>query len=152
MTETLLKAFPSGFVALNPDLSTKPLWAAAAEGRLVGARCPDCGAFRHPPTPYCAACEHSGIDWKDLSGRGTIYTFTVVRRLPLPNVEFDLPYVIAVVQPDDAPGARFVGNIVGCRLEEVRFGAPVEICWVKDGERTLPHWQLAKPEATVIKN
>jgi uncharacterized protein len=139
---TVLEAVRPSLFPLHPDAWTRPFWNAAAERRLVAARCAGCGRFRHPPTPFCPQCQSQNVDWPELSGRGSIYTFTIVRRSPIPDFPVRVPYVIAVVEPDDAPHVRFLGNIVECSLEDVRFGAAVEVAWIEDGPWVVPHWRL----------
>jgi uncharacterized OB-fold protein len=142
MRAEILQAVPASLFPLHPDHWTKPFWDAAAQRRLVAARCLECGQFRHPPTPFCPRCQSQKLDWPELSGDGSIYTFTIVRRLPIPDLPVRVPYVIAVVEPEDAPCIRFVGNIVECKLEDVRFGTAVEVAWIESASRVVPHWRL----------
>ena len=83
----LATALPAGAVRISTDPSTEPYWQAARERRLVAPRCADCGTFRLPPTPFCWRCQSAAVDWTELSGRATVYTFTVVNGFPgLPDV------------------------------------------------------------------
>lgn len=58
---------------------TAPYWEAAREGRLVVQQCRACRQLWHPPLPRCPHCHHAGVDWRDVSGDGTVYSYTVVR-------------------------------------------------------------------------
>ncbi len=49
------------------------------EDRLVAPRCTNCGTFRLPPPPFCFVCQHRDVEWVELPGTGTVYSFTVVR-------------------------------------------------------------------------
>lgn len=113
------------------DDLTKPFWDAALEERLVVPRCAKCGTFRLPPGPFCFVCRHQSVDWVELPGTGTIYTFTVVRHPLAPHFAEVVPYVTAVVELDGATGAgsRMIVNVVDCDPDRVAIGDPVRIVW-----------------------
>src|ERR1700743_1165101 len=106
-------------VSISPDPRTEPFWQARRERRLVAPKCADCGTFRLPPTPFCWRCQSAAVDWTELSGRATVYTFTVVNGYPgLP----DITLVPAVVDLPDAPGTRLVSNVVDVDPADVQIG------------------------------
>jgi uncharacterized OB-fold protein len=123
--------FPSLLTETHADDTTQPFWDAAAEDRLVVPRCTNCGTFRLPPGPFCFECRHSAIEWVELPGTGTIYTFTVVRHPLHPDLGPACPYVSAVVELDgtQGAGARMIVNIVDCDPDRVAIGDHVEIAW-----------------------
>ena len=100
-----------------------PFWAAAQEGRLVVQRCTACGQHQHYPRPWCTNCLSEAVEFVESSGTGTIYTFTVIRRAPLPAFAARVPYVLAYVDLDE--GVRLVTNIVDCDPDTVRIGQRV---------------------------
>jgi uncharacterized protein len=123
--------FPSILTHSNADLMTKPFWDAAKEGRLTAPRCTNCGAFRLPPPPYCFVCQHREVEWVDLPGTGTVYSFTVVRH-PLARMLHDVvPYAAGIVELDgtQGAGARMIVNIIGCDVDTLKIGDRVEIVW-----------------------
>lgn len=136
--------FPPELTQLTPDAWTAPFWDAARNHRLVAPQCRQCSTFRLPPTPFCPDCRSQNTTWVELTGRGTIYTFTVARHPVLPELKDVVPYVIAVVCLEGAGGARLVTNIVGCNPDQVQIDAPVEVVWddVTDGA-TIPRFMLA---------
>ena len=67
-------------IAVNKD--TEPFWQAAKAGRLAAPQCADCGAFRLPPTPFCPACQSTAVNWVELSGDASVYSFAVVHGIP----------------------------------------------------------------------
>jgi uncharacterized protein len=116
---TTATALPSDYVQITTNPVTEPFWQAAKERRLVAPRCADCGTFRLPPTPYCPACQSTGVDWTELSGRAEIYSFAVVHGFPgYP----DITLVPVVVDLPDAPGARLVSNLVDVDPATVEIG------------------------------
>jgi uncharacterized OB-fold protein len=119
--------FPDGMPPALADVITLPFWQAAAEHRLVVQRCSRCGHTRLPPAPVCPECRADTSDWKQLSGRGEIYTYTIVHR-PVAAGQ-PLPTVIAVIALEDAGGVRMISNVVDAAPEEIRIGLPVEVVW-----------------------
>jgi uncharacterized OB-fold protein len=128
------RALPGAHVHITTDRWTEPFWQAAKEQRLVAPRCGDCGTFRMPPTPYCPVCQSAAVEWPQLSGTGTVYSFAVCDRSPFPDVE-DFVYVPIVVELDGAPGIRLVSNLVGIAPERVAIGMRVRVAWndIADG-------------------
>lgn len=116
-----------GLFTLTTDRWTRPFWDAAADGWLTACRCAGCGAFRMPPTPFCPECRSQAVDWPRLPGTGTVFSYTVVRRAIAPGMEGALPYVPALIDLDEAPGARLIAAIVGCELADLRIGARVRV-------------------------
>jgi hypothetical protein len=109
-------------IAVNKD--TEPFWRAAKERRLVAPQCADCQTFRLPPTPFCPNCQSKTVNWVELSGAATVYTFAVVHGVPgLP----DLVLVPAVLDLPDAPGARLVSNVVDVAPADVFIGMSLRV-------------------------
>lgn len=107
-----------------PDADSRPYWQAAREGRLRVQRCLACGKGIFYPRSICPACGGDRLEWIDASGRGQVYTYTVVRRAPEPFTA-ETPYVVALV--DLREGVRMLSRVVGCPPEGVRIGMPVRV-------------------------
>jgi hypothetical protein len=127
-------------------------WHSTAEGVLRLPRCPDTGRFIFPPTHTSPWGSHRVPEWVPVEGRGTIWSF-IVAHPPLVGQFAELaPYVSAVVELDDAPGARLVGLVVASpgapagsvSAAEVYIGAPVQIDLTsEEGEGpVVPRWVL----------
>lgn len=121
--------FPSILKETNADYLTKPFWDAARQDRLVAPKCSNCGTFRLPPSAYCFNCQQRGIDWVELSGTATIYSFTIVRHPLHPDLAPICPYVSGVVELDgtQGAGARMLVNIIDVDVENVKIGDRVEV-------------------------
>jgi uncharacterized OB-fold protein len=120
---------PQSLVGLHLDAWTEPFWVAAAEHRLTCPRCVACAALRMPPSPFCPRCRSQQVEWLELSGRGTVYSFTIARHALIPELADCLPYVVAVVDLEGAPGVRLVANVVDTEVEDVHVGMPLEVVW-----------------------
>ena len=103
--------------------TTQPYFDAAREGRLHLQRCPRDGVFFYPRS-HCPDCWQSDWEWVDVSGRGEVYSFTIDRLGHDPALAQDVPFVIALVTLEE--GARVVAKIIGCGVDDVTVGMPVE--------------------------
>jgi uncharacterized OB-fold protein len=127
-------AAPIGMVSLAPNTWTEPFWVAAGKHQLIVQRCLNCGIVRHPPGPFCPKCRTQESEWVDLSGRATLYSFTVIRHALVPQLRDYLPMVIAVVEPEEAPSARLVANLVDVAVGDVSIGMSLEVVWEDAGD------------------
>ena len=100
-------------------------WLGGAEGELRFLRCQACGFWIHPPQPICPSCLSRELAVEAVSGRATVFTFTVNWQPWLPN--FDPPYVVAIVALPEQDDFRLTTNIVGCEHDEVHIGMEVEV-------------------------
>jgi uncharacterized OB-fold protein len=108
---------------------TQPFWDAAKQDRLVAPRCTSCGTFRLPPAPFCWVCQTQDVDWVELPGTGTVYTYTVVRHPLHPDLAEVVPYVSGLIELDgtQGAGARMLANIIDCDPEQISIGTRVRI-------------------------
>lgn len=137
---------PDSLFTLVTDQWTKPYWDAAAQGKLVAASCGNCAKFRMPPTPFCPDCRSQEIDWVDLPGTGTIYSYTVVERAILPELADCIPYVPAVVEPDGAPGIRIITNIVDSAVDDIVSGARVGVLFDRVEGGAIARFRILKEQ------
>ena len=111
-----------------PTLDTAPFWEATRRGELRLQCCAACGTFRHYPRPTCPQCLSSVHEWERASGRGTVYTWTIVRGPTLPAFEAKLPYNVVDVLLDE--GVHFVSEVLDCPPTELHAGMPVDAVFV----------------------
>ncbi|HWP58139.1 MAG TPA: Zn-ribbon domain-containing OB-fold protein [Candidatus Acidoferrales bacterium] len=113
--------------AITPE--AKPFWDAAAEQKLVMQRCRDCNAWVWTPRPACNECGGEKIEWTPMSGKGEVYSFTVIRqiagRAASPAFQNDIPYVVAWVDLEEGP--RMITNVIGCAPDDVKIGMKVAV-------------------------
>jgi len=103
-------------------------------------RCTDCGSHIFIPQPVCTSCFSEALEWVTTSGRGTVYSFTVVHRPQRP--QFKVPYVIAIVEL--GPDLFMMTNLIDVDPAAVRIGLPVEVAFVERSEAiTLPYFKPA---------
>ena len=127
--DSIAKHPPAGLFELVTDQWTAPFWAAAREHRLTVARCSECAVMRMPPTPFCPNCLSQEIDWPTLSGLGSIYSYTIVSRSMVPEMDAAIPYIPAIVTLADAASIRLITNIVDVPISTISVGAEVKVVW-----------------------
>ena len=124
------------------DLS-QPFWEAAKQRRLVVQRCQECGYFNHPPRPACDACQSQQFQFEPVSGRGAIYSFTVMHQPNIAGFENQIPYINILVELEEQPLLFMVSNLPGSEKDMVRIGGRVEAYFEDvDADVTLPQFQL----------
>jgi hypothetical protein len=112
----------------QPTLDNAPFYEAARRGELRFQKCSACGLFRHYPRPICPRCLSRDHRWEPSSGRGTVYTWTIVRGPTLPAFTAKLPYNVVDVLMEE--GVHFVSEVLDCAPEEIQAGMPVVATFV----------------------
>jgi uncharacterized OB-fold protein len=119
----------------QPSELTAPFWTAAREHVLVRPVCAACGRSFFTPQIACPACLSTEWAYEPSSGRGTVYSATVVHRAPFPGLA--TPYQVAIVDLEE--GWSMLSNIVDSPEAPAPIGTAVEVAWVDvDDELTLP--------------
>jgi uncharacterized OB-fold protein len=121
MTDTL---FPAPTPTINPE--TEPFWEGASRGVLLLPKCLHCRRVIWYPKTFCSECGTIGVDWHEASGKGEIYSYTIMhaKRAAGPYADV-VPYVIAVVELDEGP--RLMTNIVDTDPESLMVGQKVRV-------------------------
>jgi uncharacterized OB-fold protein len=101
------------------NLESAPFYAAAVEGRFLIRRCSECQRAHWYPRAVCPFCPGETV-WEEASGRGVIYSFSVMRRVAAP---FALAYVTL------AEGPTMMTNLVDCDFDGLRIGQNVRLVW-----------------------
>ena len=127
-----------------PDDASRPYWEAAARGELCMQRCTRCRHWRFPPRPACPRCRAFESEWVAVSGRGTLFSWTVVHPPVLPAFRQRVPLQVVLVELAEDPGLRLLGNLIDVPPAEIAIGMPLEVCFEPAGEGfSLPQWRRA---------
>lgn len=126
-----------------PDVTddTAAFWEGGADGVLRIHRCHACGTWFHPPTPVCPACLSLDVGPEPTSGRATVEGFSVNVQPWAPDME--VPYVVAIVSIDDAPGVQLTTRLIDVDPAAVRVGMPVEVSFLAVADIVLPLFRPA---------
>jgi uncharacterized OB-fold protein len=114
-------------------------WTSGADGVLRVQRCPETGRWLHPPRPDCGPSGTLTPVPTAVSGRGTVFSYTVNHQafLPAPTP----PYVVAIVELDEQEGLQMMTRIVGCDPADVHIGQRVRVVFEQHGEVYLPFFE-----------
>lgn len=114
----------------SANIETEAYWNAAKEGKLLIKKCDDCSKPHFYPRSICPHCSSSNTSWIEASGKGKIYTYSVMRRA-------QIPYVMAYVRLEE--GVTMMTNIVECDLDDVHCDQAVEVTFREtEGKLALP--------------
>jgi uncharacterized OB-fold protein len=124
----------------EPSELTAGFWDAAQRGELVAQRCADCRTWRHYPQLLCPTCRSSAWAWEQLSGRGSVYSFSVAHQAFHPAWTDRVPYVVATIELIE--GIRMVSDLDEPE-DAVSIGHAVDVFYdtASDGI-TLPRFRL----------
>lgn len=138
---------------LRPDVDDPQgggFWEHCAHEELRIQGCGACGRLRHPPRPMCPWCRSTDRTWQAVSGRATIWSVGRVHPPLLAAYAEQAPYNVVVVELEEDPGIRLVGNVVTGpegRLGEVdaddlAIGDAVEVVFQRvASDVVLPRWR-----------
>lgn len=125
-----------------PTVDDAVFWQACQEERLVVRRCKTCAKFYHPPLPTCPNCGSPDVTWEQVSGFGTVYTYTIGHHAVHPALKGHAPYNVSIVLLDDADDVRLISNVVDVPNEEMHIGLPVEVHFEPAGNgQMLPRFR-----------
>lgn len=122
--------------AITRQSGMQPFEDAATQGHFMVPRCDDCGRFHWYPRVLCPFCFSDGVTWQQATGRGTIYSYSIMRKARP-------PYAIAYVKLEEGP--TMMTNIVGCDLDSIRIGVKVSVLFQAAENGTLV--PMFQPEA-----
>lgn len=113
---------------LESDLVARSFWVAVAERRLSLPKCSLCGRYHFYPRPFCPFCWSEELCWNDVSGRGTLYTYSIIPE--------KVPHIVAMV--DLAEGPRLMTTVIGCEPKGLWIGMSLEVDFVQVEGKTVP--------------
>lgn len=119
---------------IHPEVQYR---AFLAEGRFMIQRARRSGRYVFYPRVAEPGSGDTDLEWVEASGRGTVYSTTVVRKKP-PEPSYNVALI------DLAEGARMMSRVVGVAPEDVRIGMAVRAKIVEDGGKPLV---VFEPEA-----
>jgi uncharacterized OB-fold protein len=133
---------PEGIPLPTPSQVSLPYWDAARDEKLVYQRCSTCLAVPPRPVAMCGICGGRHLPWETSSGRGTLYSWTVVWRPQHPS--FRVPYAPAVMAVEE--GWWLMTSVIGCGPEDLREAMPLEVVFYPAGGNIwLPYAQPSTP-------
>ena len=128
-----------------PDEMSKPYWDACNQERLVIQNCKACNNMQYPPEPACALCgSKDNLEWREVSGRGTVQSYGVVHDCPIRMLQADQPFNLAVISLEEDPGVLMYSHLPGTPLDEVPVGSSVQVEFqtTPTTGQKVPEWRV----------
>ena len=132
-------------VAQADGLDT-PYWEATRRCELMIQRCAHCGTWQWGPEWICHNCNSFNMEWTEVTGEGTIYSWERPWHPVHGALKDHGPYIVVLVELPDAGNVRMIGNLLGDPEQEVTIGAKVKAVIERhDGDQpyALVQWQVA---------
>ncbi len=104
----------------QPTATSQPFWDALARHEVQIQQCSDCAAWIYYPRAFCSECLSPELEWKQISGEGELYSFTIARRPTAPFWADEVPQLIAVVQLNEGP--RLTSTLCNVEEGDIRVG------------------------------
>lgn len=125
----------------NRFVDSEAFWRGTEEGRLMLQYCKDTGRFQHHPRPISLYSGTRNLEWREVSGRGTVYAHTVLTTPALVRDPERMPVLLATIELDE--GVRILGNILNAKPQDVAVGKRVHLAWdeIADGVK-YPAFEL----------
>jgi len=110
----------------NPVPTSEPFWKATKDHKLMLQRCAQGHVFYYART-HCPECLSRDLEWFEASGKGKLYSYTVIHRAQSPDFEADVPYIVAAIILDEGP--RMTSLLVDANPANVQIDGAVEVTW-----------------------
>jgi uncharacterized OB-fold protein len=124
----------------NPTAETKPFWDYCKQHELRMQKCTQCGHIRSYGSGICPQCSSTDNEWVKFSGKGKVYSFSIVHYVYNKAFANDVPYAVASIELEH--GVRMLSNIIGCKMEDITVDMPVEVVFEDITEEyTLPKFR-----------
>ncbi len=129
---------PDRLAPVEDDRDTAGFWAAARRRELAVRFCDGCGQPVHVPMARCPRCGSWDGEWRTMTGRGRLYSWTTVEHQVHPA--YPVPYTVVLVELEEAPSVRLVGRLAGA--PQLTAGQEMEV-WFEEleGGAVLPQWR-----------
>lgn len=122
---------------------SQAFWEGTKAGKLLVQQCQDCNAIMSYPRQFCTECWSDNTGWKETSGKGKVFSFSITYEGVEPMFKEDLPIVLAWV--DLPEGVRMNTNILDCNPADVKIGMDVEVVYKDVSEEiSLPYFRPVK--------
>ncbi len=128
-----------------PTPDSRPFWNALAENKLLLKHCRQCSTLFHYPRVVCPECLSSDLEWRQASGKATLYTYTISRRPTHPVFADEVPQYLAVVELEEGP--RLTSTLVDVPEGNIAMGMALEPVFERDETNriTLLRFRPADP-------
>jgi uncharacterized OB-fold protein len=103
-------------------------WRYCGQRKLMFQSCAACLKARHPPTPFCARCQSTEVQWREAPSSARVFSYTTTHHATDESVGGATPYMVGVVEFEELGGVRLITNIIADSVD-VRIGMRVRLVW-----------------------
>ena len=115
----------------------RPFWDAARRGKLVIQQCRDCAKFIFYPSVICENCLSDRLEWQEVSGRGTVESYSTVYRPFTREFAEDVPYTVALVRLEE--GIMILSWLSGVEPDAATIGMKVAVTFERMNDEIALH-------------
>lgn len=133
-----------------PTPVSEPFWAACRRHELVVQHCVTCDGLAFYPRSTCPSCGSAELAWRRVSGRGTLYTYTVARRPTHRRLAARVPYVVAVVELDEGP--RLTSTVLDADPDSLVIGQRLAVDFEDHDDISFPVFRVIEQEETEVRS
>ena len=126
-------------MSMQVPFTIEQFYKFMSQGKLMAGKCQKCGKIHLPPRPLCDNCFNQEFTWIEISGKGTLLTYTVIYIAP-PQFHALAPYAVGILQLEN--GLKLPGMISGLTQEQLRVGVALTIDFKACAAgQAWPQWQ-----------
>lgn len=125
----------------TPTPLTQPFWDGLREHKVRIQYSPSNDQWVFYPRILAPRTLANDLEWREISGNGTLYTFTIATRPTAPPWNDSLPQLLAVVEFDEGP--RFTTELVNVEPDDIKVGMRVKPVFCDEGDITLLRYEPA---------
>ena len=119
-------------------------YRAMAAGQLVIRQCQDCGHWVYPHRPICPECWSWNLPFREISGRGKVFMFTLIHQARDPNEPIFEPVPVAAIELEEQQGLRYLATVVNCLPHQIALDMPVSLVWQQHNGVPSPAFEPVK--------
>jgi uncharacterized protein len=139
--DEVMQRFPDVLV----DYDNLEHFRGLLQRRLLINRCQQCGYWIYPHRPMCPKCWSWRVEPTEVSGKGTLYMFTL--SLPthlgsrIAGLDYAEPTPIGGVELPEREGLRYLAQIVNCPVDDIRIGMLMRLTWIDRNGTPAPAFE-----------
>ncbi len=124
--------------------TSAPFWQGLRARQLRIQHCGACERFVFYPRSHCPHCLSPELEWRSVSGRGTLHTFTITAAPTAPMFADEVPQRLAIVELDE--GVHLATTLVDVELDAIEIGMRLEAVFdpTEGGEGVLLRFRPAR--------
>jgi uncharacterized OB-fold protein len=123
----------------------RPFFESGFENKLKLQKCQMCSEIIYYPRSACPVCLSTEYKWIELSGRGKVYSYSIVWKPGHPAFDSFTPIILAAIELEEGP--MMISNVINCAVDAIHINMPVVATYVQiNSTISLPKFQPMQGE------